>query len=266
MKKIAVSLLLFTGALQAHNTHASLTHHSAFESGKSEHKGRGNLFSAYDFSQEETFIASLGWNQFYSKDFLTSSGIAFRENMKDFGFGLNTFWDFTNQTPVYANQIGLGMELFFDKFLVSFNNYLPLTKKADIEGTSDQVTFNRASELSLVYFLDPSCTLEVAPRYIHQESEWVIQGAVNYKFNDNLEAAFMPAYGSKEGHVGEVRFTYYFGGKPQERKYEKVHRSEKIHYQQMAKSIKPAKDKTQVKLVLSPELSQRPYKDSTVRT
>jgi hypothetical protein len=163
------------------------------------------------FRDDNFIVAHAAYRPNLNKVHHFEAGYGFRKFFCDTtGFGLNLFHEASTRPDFLIHQFSPGIELFYGRFQLSANAYIPLKK--EIVRSTGSVFHHTISEYGLTF--RPSSRLEfgIFPFFDHKSRHWGYNGNAMLTVADSVTFGLNPFY--KEGNHGcTLSMGVYLGGK-----------------------------------------------------
>lgn len=181
------------------------------------------------------------------KTFHHELGVGYRKLFENFGLGISFVYANRNTFGFYNHQFSPGLEVFYDHFSLTYNQYKHL--KSGVEFKKSSYLFHDVSELTLSYHPSKKYEFSFTPLYNHITKKVGYRGGISAYFYDNWKLSLIPYCEPKVKHGIAFSLGYHFGGAKKKRNLP-LDRSHRFFYATDAKS--EFYDSTHSKVIFTP--------------
>lgn len=196
-KTIAILIALSSTTLLAHDNinHVST---NAGTSGPDSVHLKINHQSYFYLPSDDMLILDLT-HALHAKHMQNETGLAYRKSLEKLTLGANLYYMHTTQPGVYLHQFSPGLELFYKKFQVSYNFYLPTSAQRDFKkGT---ISHSTVSEFGLRWSPRKDFNIGLLPFYDHLNRSFGVNSRINYTVKEVFHFGVSPFYKPKGSGV-----------------------------------------------------------------
>lgn len=239
---------LFPIVLFAQNETFDVRHNLSFRKNQVKNTAHIEGIRFFDATPARTLFINGTFDGVYGRNFYTSWGGGVRNYFSQFGFGLNGYWDFSNETKFPIHQIGFGVECLFEKFSFFYNQNMPLTK--DRSKLLYKIYFSNSYQIGFKHNITPDLFYAISANFREDSPRIGAKIEIAKQFKHGFSIATSAAYDGNKSPVFGLSLGYHFGGiKPT--RYQKPVRNQQINYKIIYAKIRQVKDKI---LITPPEI------------
>lgn len=240
MRNLILSLLLLPLSLIANIETFEFFHNCSVQKGKVKNTIQVEGIRFFDMSDSRVIFIDGSIEGVYGNNFSTSCGVGIREYFDGFGLGINSYWDYTNESKFAIHQIGFGIELLMDEFTLFYNRNTPLSK--DRDSILYEVNFANSSQLGFKHQISDNLFYALSANVCCFNNKIGFKGEIQKTFSSSISIGGSAMYNGDRSPAFSISIGYHFGGMA-EPKYYKPTRDRRVCYKMIHAEIMQEDDK-----------------------